>query len=336
MIVDFLTDPDRQPLDATENLPLSLTPLLIPGAERNMYVKPFGQGLVQEIRAMECSVTEFRFWITEPVVLYPIARQPVLSLVYDLEGDLVCELQGHGEIAFYRNYCYLIYIPAGIPQVARYGVGEHRIVHVNLSTGFLRPTAEKFPAFQEILEHLESGSDLGLQQLSLPISFEVRGILERMLKLPDEGDTREMLLASQVTKLVYHFIRHAQAAHASTDNSRASEIKKERVEAARKHIDEHEGKPLNGEDLQRLVYYNIKQLNSDFKEQYGQTIFEYQRALRMKKGAKLVAETQLPFLKIALEVGYNELSTFSRQFKQFYNMTPTEYRKLMQGPSVGK
>ncbi|MBN8877649.1 MAG: helix-turn-helix transcriptional regulator [Sphingobacteriales bacterium] len=307
-------------------------PFLIPGADRRVYQAPFGQGLVQEIKAMDCSVTEFRFWITEPETLYPVAPQPVLSLVYALGGDLVCELKGFGEIELNHKHCYLLYIPGGIPQVARYGLGEHRIVHVNLGTGLLRPTAEKFPAFQETLQRLESGSDLGLQQLSLPISFEVRDILERMLKFPDEGVSREMLLASQITKLVYHFIRYTEGIPVPVDNSGTSEIKKERVEAAKQHIDKHEGKPLNGEDLQRLVYYNIKQLNSDFKEYYGKTLFEYQRELRMKKGAKLVAETQLSFLKIALEVGYNELSTFSRQFKQFFNMTPTEYRKLMQGP----
>ena len=50
--------------------------------------------------------------------------------------------------------------------------------------------------------------------------------------------------------------------------------------------------------------------------------------VKMTQAAKMLLETNMNISEIAFEVGYEELSNFSRAFKKYYNMSPREYIKL--------
>ena len=53
---------------------------------------------------------------------------------------------------------------------------------------------------------------------------------------------------------------------------------------------------------------------------------QYINSLRMYEAARLIANTDQPITNIALDVGYDNQSTFNRIFLQTYGMTPKEYR----------
>ncbi|MGF9696577.1 helix-turn-helix domain-containing protein [Paenibacillus sp. MABNR03] len=78
---------------------------------------------------------------------------------------------------------------------------------------------------------------------------------------------------------------------------------------------------------------NLSQL---FKEQTGQTPLEYVTELRMKKAQHLLMTTMKPLSSVAEEVGYYNVSSFIRRFKQLNGMTPGEYRNRAQAPDFKK
>lgn len=53
---------------------------------------------------------------------------------------------------------------------------------------------------------------------------------------------------------------------------------------------------------------------------------QYINSLRMFEAARLLANTSQPITNIALDVGYDNQSTFNRIFLETYGMTPKEYR----------
>ena len=61
---------------------------------------------------------------------------------------------------------------------------------------------------------------------------------------------------------------------------------------------------------------------------FGMPFPEYINHLRMKDALKLLEESDLPIEIITEKVGYGSVRTFQRQFRNKYNMTPKEYRKL--------
>ncbi len=51
--------------------------------------------------------------------------------------------------------------------------------------------------------------------------------------------------------------------------------------------------------------------------------------VRLRAATELLTNTLKPVLEIATEVGFNNLSNFNRQFKQYYHTTPSSYRKQL-------
>lgn len=69
-------------------------------------------------------------------------------------------------------------------------------------------------------------------------------------------------------------------------------------------------------------------LSQFFKENTGQNILDYATDIRMEKAKKLLHETELPLKELGYQVGYYNVSSFIRRFKQTQGITPGEYRHL--------
>lgn len=65
-----------------------------------------------------------------------------------------------------------------------------------------------------------------------------------------------------------------------------------------------------------------------FKEHARVNFLDYVTSLRMDVAKQLLRETNLPLKDISLQVGYYNLSSFIRRFKQIHDMTPGDYRKI--------
>ena len=71
----------------------------------------------------------------------------------------------------------------------------------------------------------------------------------------------------------------------------------------------------------------ISYLSQYFKAQTDRTILEYTTMLKIEKAKHLLLTTNLPLNYVAEEVGYYNVSSFIRRFKQITEVTPGEYRK---------
>lgn len=68
-------------------------------------------------------------------------------------------------------------------------------------------------------------------------------------------------------------------------------------------------------------------LSQYFKQQTGKTLTGYVADLRIRKARSLLETTTMPLQMVAESVGYYNLNSFIRRFKQITGMTPGEYRK---------
>ena len=76
-----------------------------------------------------------------------------------------------------------------------------------------------------------------------------------------------------------------------------------------------------------LSQYHISRA---FKRFSGYSPTQYIARRRIGEAQSLLIHTQMPILDIALRVGYNSNSLFSRTFKTIVGRTPVQYRKDMQ------
>ncbi len=64
-----------------------------------------------------------------------------------------------------------------------------------------------------------------------------------------------------------------------------------------------------------------------FHSEVGQSFKSYTNGLRISYAKRLLEETELSVLEVALECGFGSVSQFHRAFKALTHNTPTEYRK---------
>lgn len=73
---------------------------------------------------------------------------------------------------------------------------------------------------------------------------------------------------------------------------------------------------------------SLSYLSQYFKTNVGRTIVDFTTDLRMEKAKQLLNSTNFKLANISEEVGYYNVSSFIRRFKQEIGVTPGEYRKM--------
>jgi AraC-like DNA-binding protein len=66
-----------------------------------------------------------------------------------------------------------------------------------------------------------------------------------------------------------------------------------------------------------------------FKSQFRVTFVEYVNTVRIGHACKLIAENNMNIVEISYECGFNSLANFNRQFKKLKNISPSDYRRLL-------
>ena len=81
------------------------------------------------------------------------------------------------------------------------------------------------------------------------------------------------------------------------------------------------------EKLAAEVNLSASRLRALFKAATKQTIPQYVKEKKLEQARKLLRATYLRISEIALQVGFNDVCNFVRDFKKKYGLTPTEYRR---------
>lgn len=85
---------------------------------------------------------------------------------------------------------------------------------------------------------------------------------------------------------------------------------------------------FNIQQLAERFQMSQAKISQYFKERTGQNLIDYETELKMERAKLLLRTSKLPLRDIALNVGYYNVTSFIRRFKQMIAMTPGEYRKL--------
>lgn len=80
-------------------------------------------------------------------------------------------------------------------------------------------------------------------------------------------------------------------------------------------------------ELARLVGVSPSHLTALFRRATGGGVLAHHSALRMARARQLLDGSTAPIAHIADELGYDDPFYFSRQFRRFHGMSPTEFRQ---------
>jgi AraC-like DNA-binding protein/mannose-6-phosphate isomerase-like protein (cupin superfamily) len=89
----------------------------------------------------------------------------------------------------------------------------------------------------------------------------------------------------------------------------------------------HHARPMSLEQAAHMCGMSQSKFTSAFRKYAGKSFLEYRNEIRIGVAEQLLAETNEKVIRIAAEVGFEDLSHFNRLFKQLKGISPGQYRR---------
>ena len=81
------------------------------------------------------------------------------------------------------------------------------------------------------------------------------------------------------------------------------------------------------EKIAKEIYYSPNYLGNAFKQETNQNFSRYLMEYRIRQAAQLLLDRNVKILDASMSVGYKNMSSFIKNFKSVFGVTPSEYRK---------
>lgn len=85
--------------------------------------------------------------------------------------------------------------------------------------------------------------------------------------------------------------------------------------------------PFGTKELEQVFFLSYKHMAAVFKKRFGETMHGYHQRLRMEEASRLLRETLLPVGEVSDKLGFSDQLYFSRCFRRYAGVSPSEYRK---------
>jgi AraC family transcriptional regulator len=95
-------------------------------------------------------------------------------------------------------------------------------------------------------------------------------------------------------------------------------------------IEGHLAEEISLATLAELVNLSLFHFARAFKQSFGVPPHRYHSARRMDRARSLLQRPSLSVTQIGVQTGFRETSSFTRAFRRFTGLTPTEYRRHRQ------
>ena len=191
-------------------------------------------------------------------------------------------------------------------------------------------------------------SDIGVAPRYVTITFDLEGVditplLNRKFAAPQSAVTliqhmlREQermdpfsneILLSQLNLLLLFLLREtASPRGGKLQTSHAIHSENEIIRQAQQYISSHIREKLSVPLVARQVDVSPSYLTALFHKNLQISPGEYIRRIKLQESKQMIREGNLNFTEIAAALQYSTVHHFSRQFKEKFGITPTEYAK---------
>lgn len=177
--------------------------------------------------------------------------------------------------------------------------------------------------------YAQKAIQLGVKDYLLkPVNIEE--LVSRVVKL-----TQEIGNEQKLTDMISHLDlkENVIIVHSSTSIGQLNLKNNDKTDwligKAEEYIKEYYKSNIRAHEVADIINISPNYFSSLFNQQTGKSFNEYINDLRIEEAKKLLSETPFKVHEIAELVGFKEYKYFVKVFKEFTNLTPMTYRKLM-------
>ena len=262
---------------------------------------------------------------------------------YELNEDLSIEnpdINVHGRVIFFKFQnifpktetlqaeAPLKSMPSVLIATSRVNTDDVISIHTNTATinievdsdylNGLFDFSEKSPVLQSLLQNTQP---LLFEQIIYP---SLQKIVDEIITEPVDETFKLFFLRIKAEELICRLLMRLE----KRDEKHLYPLNAHDIQTIYKikeRILEHLGMPPVIKDLSVYANMSPTKLKRLFKQIFGNSIFSYYQEFRMKEAARLLKEENLSVSEVGYQLGFTNLSHFSKVFKEHIGMKPKQY-----------
>ena len=157
--------------------------------------------------------------------------------------------------------------------------------------------------------------------------FDAKKIVEEMYKEFIRKETGYRSVLNGYSRVLFSkILRKLKSQHSDTELT--DSLDKLTAECIA-YVDANCFEKITLKQIAEKTFYNPSYLSRIFKQHCGKSLSEYVKEKRIIEAGKLLQSTELSVEIIMNTVGYTDKKQFYKNFKEFYMITPTEFRNKM-------
>ena len=238
----------------------------------------------------------------EPGFFFPGESHPMPELTYVEKGTLHSVADGRD-----------LLLQQG--EMALYGANQWHMQYADIAQA---------PQYITVIFDLEGVDLTPLLNRKITASPSVTALLEQMLAEKKKQDvySQDMIL-SQLSMLVMVLLRQESKGNPIFCHYGENEILRRTQQYVAAHVQEKLSVPL----VARQVDVSPSYLTALFQKNLHISPGEYIRRVKLQESKQMIREGSRNFTEIAELLQYSTVHHFSRQFKEKFGITPSEYAK---------
>jgi AraC-like DNA-binding protein len=268
----------------------------------------------------EFSVHTTNFWIDREFSII-VSGPATFCLSIILEGEIASTLDSGEQLLLTPGSAVIFASDRPSGGQNRFKAGQHlRLVDIRFNKQILEMTGG-MPYAELARELLGGRDDSGAAFVAFPADNEILRIAEQVFdcKLTENGARRLFLQGKAFEMLALSLVRlRNDRARLTLPNDH------ERMERARQLLYGRFSERWTIASLAKAAGISEKKLKQGFPTVAGNSIHGYLRSIRLMAAAKMLGEGRT-VTDVALSVGYDNLSHFSKIFRAAYGVNPSEY-----------
>jgi AraC-like DNA-binding protein len=252
-------------------------------------------------------------------------HQPAIHLLVALENEFRATMNGLPEMIFDKGSFNILYTPPGMLVLTSRAGQVCHLLTVQYSIENIRKLADYYPVLQTLMAKADRGEPAPLYPLN---HFAQREMIELVTGLAGstyENEQFTWLFRIKANELLLKTLESAPRESIKKIKLRRGDV--ESIYALKKNIDEHPGNDYSLKAMIRKTGLNKNKLQHGFKLLVGSSVFDYIQQVRMDQAKSVLETTELSVEDAGYAVGYETKSGFSKAFRRYFGVKPSELRK---------
>lgn len=237
-----------------------------------------------------------------------------VEIVAVTEGELIAVTEKSKFVVLKGDIC--IFMPGEI----------HNLISENSNREIIMKISVPKNAFSEFASKRLSDNLISSKDPSNKLIFD------KIHEIQDETDKKDpgytLCVQASCIYILFIILRCLKFEEICFDVNKRSQRHAKLLGDINEYLKENFKERISLEDAAKKIGYSKYYFSHYFKSVTNMNFIEYAALFRLQRAAELIGSSEEKINDVAYACGFNNIRSFNRMFKKFYQLTPTAYRSL--------